>query len=729
MPKKAKKARVEEKARPRKKRAWIARLRLGLLLWLLATQPLLFSPWNTEYGYVKSLYTLVLVGLLLLLWAWEGARATSFRLEWTWLGFLIPAFLLAALLSLTGPTPACVVLQSAALFLCFGLLFLFVVNADEEAHPKILTALLVGAFLNALFGLLQYLGRVPGGPGGRGPSAMIATMGNQQFLAGFLSYLVFPGLILLRAKKGWIPAALAVAFSFAVMLLTQQIGVRLGLGAALVFFAFGVGFWRVKVPEPKRWAFVALLALAALGATLGWVGLLAGGALAAASVGLYFLGRALRRLPLLWLGVAAGLVLAVVLLLPVTTPLSAVRALWQAKSGAIRAWDWWVGYEMWRDHPAFGIGLGGYKIFFVPYKPKFLGSPRGAAYAFPFPRADQAHNEYVQVAAELGTLGAIVLLGGLALLAYLGLARLTRQPDPQRRLELLLLGGGLLTALVHAVPTFPFHLPASGLAFVAILGLALSPRYGPVGSFSFSLRGVGRKAAVVFLALLGGAFAFFAVRDGVADGLLLAAQASYYMGRLDQAEAQIERAVRLDFCPRVSLYWLGLIKAQAGKLAEAKEALRACLNRYRPEALYLNLAGVHLQLGEYGEARALLTELLATVPFADMARDASYYLAVVELAEGRLLEAKTRLEELVRTDPQFERAWILLGEVAKRRYLWDEAKSHYQRALRIIEEKILAIQARLSQPLPLKEYGELQGQLGVLREMRQRALQALEGLP
>ncbi|MEN3010491.1 MAG: tetratricopeptide repeat protein [Candidatus Bipolaricaulaceae bacterium] len=727
MPKKAKGAKGQEKVP--KKRPILARLRLALLLWLLATQPLLFSPWNTEYGYVKSLYTLVLVGALLLLWAGEMARTKTFRLEWTWLGFLIPAFLGAALLSLTGPTPTCVVLQSAALFFGFGLLFLLVANAEEEAHSKILTALLLGAFLNALFGLLQYLGLAPGGAEGRGPGAMIATMGNQQFLAGFLSYLVFPGLILLRAPKGWILAALAVAFNFAVMLLTQQIGVRLGLGVALAFVAFGLGFWRVRLPRPLRWGLAALLGLTGLGATLGGSGLLAGGAFAVGGVGLFLLGRTLRRFPLLGLGVAAALAAAVVLLLPTTTPLSAVRDLWQRKSGAIRAWDWWVGYEMWRDYPGFGIGLGGYKIFFVPYKPKFLASPRGAAYAFPFPRADQAHNEYVQVAAELGTLGAFLLLAGLGLLAYLGLGRLTRQRDPEKRLELLLLGGGILTALVHAVPTFPFHLPASSLAFVALLGLALSPRYGPLGSFALTLRGGFRWLGVALAAALGVAFLVFPVRDGVADGFLLSAQAAYYLGRLDLAEAQIERAVRLDFCPRVSLYWLGLIKARAGKFPEAKAAWQTCRRLYCPEALYLNLAGVHLQLGEYKEARALLGELLATVPFPEQARDAAYYLAVAELGEGRLLEAKARLEELVRADPQYERAWILLGEVAKRRYLWDEAKGHYQRALHVLDGKIAQIQERLGRPLPLKEHGELQGQLSALQEMRRRVLQALEGLP
>ncbi|MCS7240064.1 MAG: hypothetical protein NZ651_02310, partial [Candidatus Bipolaricaulota bacterium] len=349
MPKRTKRQKKESR-----RVSWLTRLRHGLLVFLAATQPLLFSPWNTEYGYTKSIYTLVLVALLLILWALEMLRSRETKLELSWLGFVLPALIIASLLSLTGKTPACVVLQSATLVLFFGFIYFLVINAPERAQPWLLGALLCSSFLNALFALLQYLGIVPGGPGGKGPGAMIATMGNQQFLAGFLSYLVFPGFILLRAKRGWFLVALVVGFNLAVMLLTQQIGVRLGLGAALVFISFGLGFWRVKLPSWPKLGLGGLFGLAALGGVLHLSGLLAAVALILGATGVYFLGRGLRRWPLLWLGVAACLAAAVVLLLPVTTPLDAVRELWARKSGAIRAWDWWVGYEMWKDFPIFG---------------------------------------------------------------------------------------------------------------------------------------------------------------------------------------------------------------------------------------------------------------------------------------------------------------------------------------------------------------------------------------
>lgn len=708
---------------------WLARLRQGLLVFLLATQPLFFSPWNTEYGYTKSIYTLVFVSLILILWALEMLKSRETWLELSWLSPLIPALLVAGLLSLTGKTPACVVLQSAALILFFGFIYLLVINTPERHQSWLLGALLASAFLNAFFALLQYLGLVPGGPGGKGPGAMIATMGNQQFLAGFLSYLVFPGLIFLRARRVWFLSALVVGFNFAIMLLTNQIGVRLGLGAALIFISFGLGFWRVQLRLWPKLLLIGLVSLAALGGVLRLFGLLAWVALALGATGVYFLGRGLRRWPLLWVGVAAGVSAAVVLLLPVTTPLNAVRELWARKSGAIRAWDWWVGYEMWKDFPFCGVGLGGYKIYFVPYKPEFLSSPRGAGYAFAFPRADQAHNEYVQLVAELGTLGLLVVLVGLGLLAYLGLRRLSKQADPQKNLELLFLGGGLVTALVHAVPTFPFHLPASSLAFVVLLGLSLSPRYGPVGDLRVRLGGHAKVFVSLVVTVLSFAVGTLAVRDIVADGYLLSAQASYYLGQVNLAEKQIAAAVKLDFCPRVSLYWYGLIKANAGKFEEARDAFQKCLSRYCPESLYLNLATVLLQVGQPAEAKKVLNQLLATLPFPEMAQDARYYLAVADLQIGELVSAKTQLEEIVRENASYERAWLLLGEVARRRYLWDEAKDAFQRALKVIDAKLQRINSQLAQPLPLQNYGELRSQKETLERMRATAVKALQELP
>ncbi|MBC7220214.1 tetratricopeptide repeat protein [Candidatus Bipolaricaulota bacterium] len=716
MSKRKDKKRIPPPSRPAAR--W-SRFRFWALVAFLLTMPLFFSPWNTEYGYTKAIYTLVFVSFLLLLWAVEVLPRREAKVELSWLFPVLPALLFASFLSLSGRTPAPVVLQSATLILYFGFIFLLVVNAPlgDREIVLLLGALLVGGVGNALFGLLQHLGVAPGAA----EDPMIATMGNRQFLAGFLSYLVLPaGILLVRLRRPWtwVPALAGAGFVLAVMLLTRQVGVRLGLGAGLAFVAFGIGFWPTKGGSWPRWGAAVAVAVAALGGVLGVQGLVYAAVLALALAAVAGLAWLLRRIPLLWIAAGALLLAAVVLLLPVTTPLAGVRQLWERQSGAVRAWDLWVGYEMWRDRPLFGVGLGGYKIHFVPYKPSFLASPRGAYYAFPFPRADQAHNEYVQVAAELGTVGALVVLVGVGTLGYLGLRRVSSQRDPVKRLELLLLGGGLVAVLVHAVPTFPFHLPASSLVFVVLLGLSLSPRYGPVGDLRVSLRGRGLRLVALVLPLFAAAVSVIAVRDMIADGYLLAGRVSLGFGDVALARQQLARAVELDFYPRVSLYWLGAAHAEAGDFPAARAAFRACLDRYVPENLYLQLASVDLKLGEIGEVRALLAELLATFPPRTMERDARYLLAIADLHDGDLLAAQRRLEEVLALDRNHEWAHFQLGEIARLRYLWEEARTHYERALAVVAAKEKKLQAAYGTAVSLARLGELRAEEAGLRELR-----------
>ena len=705
------------------------RVRFWVLLFFLFSMPLFFSPWNTEYGYAKTIYTLVFVSLLLVLWGGESLPRRAVKVELSWLFPLLPALLLAALLSLSGKTPVGVVLQSANLILYFGLIFLLVVNTevDDRGITLVLGALLLAGFGNALFALLQHLGLAPAAA-----DTMIATMGNRQFLAGFLSYLVLPaGILLIRLRRPWtwIPALAATGFVLAVMLVTRQVGVRLGLAAGLAFVAFGVGFWQVGVRGWPRWVAAATMALASMVGVLGVVGFLYAVVLCAALGALWGVGKLLRRFALLWIPTIGLLLAAVVLLLPVTTPLPVVKQLWERQSGAVRAWDLWVGYEMWRDRPLFGVGLGGYKIHFVPYKSPFLTSPRGEAYAFPFPLADQAHNEYVQVGAEMGTVGLLVLLTGLGLVGYLGLRRVSAQRDPRKRLELLLLGGGVIAFLIHAVPTFPFHLPASSLVFVVLLGLSLSPRYGPVGDLSVRLRGRGLKSVVAGLSLFALVVSVIAVRDMAGDAYLLAGQISLGYGDGELARRQLSRAVELDFCPRVSLYWLGTAHVQVGDWEAARAALRMCLDRYRPETLYIQLASVELVLGNTTEARGLLFELLETIPVRAMEIEALYLLAIAELQDGDYMTAKDWLEQVLALDRRHEWAYFQLGEIARLRYLWEEARTHYEQALTILSAKEKTLQAAYGTQVSVARLGEFRSQEARLRELRLQLETVLLQLP
>lgn len=708
------------------------------MAFFLFSMPVFFLPGNTEYGYTKAVYTLVFVSLLLALWGIEALARREWEIEVTRLWPVLPALLVAGLVSLAGGTPVCVVLQSAALILYFGFIYFLVassVREDREVAMS-LSALLAAGVLTGLYGLLQYLGMMRGGPG-KGLSAVISTMGNRNYLGGYLAYILFPSLILpFRLRRSWQRglALVGAGFVLAMALFVQQTGVRVGLSLGLLVLAFSAGRWPALAALRRAWPWGAALGgttLAGLMATLGpGEGILAFSVLVALATAAYGIGFTLRRFRWAWVPVALSALLALILVIPSITPIGAVRTVWEKNTGRVRAWDWWVGYEIWKDHPLTGVGLGGYKIAFVPYKADFLATPRGAAYDFPIARAAQAHNEYVQIAAELGIVGIVVLLVGVALILYYLWRRLSALDDGGLRLELMLLTAGLTAVFVHAGVSFPWHLPASSVAFVAILGLAFSRRYGGPGALAVRLKGTAMKMAVAGTLAVGLAVSVIAVRDLVADRNLAAGKTALYLGNLPRAKALLERAVALDFCPRHSLYWMGVAHVQAGDLEAAQAAFRRAFSRYRAEPLYLNLASVDVELGDYGEARALLEELISTRPGRDTEIGARYLLAVIDLKEkDDYVTAERRLKEILEIKPGFERALILLGDIARNTYRYDEARDYYQRALQVIEREISRLERELTGQVTAEEYGSIKADLARLEKEKEGVQRALAQLP
>lgn len=70
----------------------------------------------------------------------------------------------------------------------------------------------------------------------------------------------------------------------------------------------------------------------------------------------------------------------------------------------LMAWD--ASYEMIKDNPLFGVGAGNYEILSWKYAPRLLDE----ATMFTNTRVDKAHNEYVQIMADLGIIGFTIFL-------------------------------------------------------------------------------------------------------------------------------------------------------------------------------------------------------------------------------------------------------------------------------------------------------------------------------
>jgi len=671
------------------------------IVFLVFALPLFIWPGITEYGYGKTIIALIGTSLLTVLWGLSAWQKGVWTIRLPWITIPVLGLVAASLLSLLHATNGRVVVQSLVLVVFFALLMIIIANTvrDQRDVNLLLFALLASAFLAALYGLLQHLGVMRGSSGETGLNEIISTMGNRNYLGGFLTYLFFPAIVLvLRPCSRWIRlvSILLIAFCFGMILIVHQTGTVVALVVATMALVVG---WLIFRPiEPIRRSRV-------------------------------------------WLLILIGALVVTFLIEAPSGPLNSIVGLskenqswisrtWERNAGNVRSWDWWVGWEMFTDHPLTGVGLGNYKLNFLPYKAEFLATPRGEAYDFYIDRAAQAHNEYVQVLAELGVLGVLALASFLAVLAVTLWKRL-RSNDEANRLDLLLFTCGIATFLIHGLVSFPAHLPASSLALVLVGGLAFSRVYGDSGQLSVKLVGWRLKAALVGVALVGLVVSIVAGRDLGANLLMSKGIEQAQLGNYYGAESLLERSLELDFTPRQTYYHLAVVQIERGAYEEAQANLERCFTRFVEETVYLNYANLAANSRQFDLAREAISFLLVSHPRQEIAVRARYLEAVIVAQTGDPQEATALLEELITDAPWFETAYIGLGTVYEARRMPVNARQAYEEALRRIDRNLKRAQEALATQTTItaEEYGRLRTEIAQLQQQRETVLNKLEGLP
>jgi O-antigen ligase len=123
-----------------------------------------------------------------------------------------------------------------------------------------------------------------------------------------------------------------------------------------------------------------------------------------------------------------------------------------------------------KDFPVFGTGLGTFGLSYTIYKDQ-------AIWPLSF---SHTHNDYLELAAETGLVGLILVLCGIALLFNKALNKIKNLPSSGDGFRLFLSIGclsGILFMLIHALTEFNFQIPGNVFYFSFILGLLTSMIY------------------------------------------------------------------------------------------------------------------------------------------------------------------------------------------------------------------------------------------------------------
>jgi O-antigen ligase len=124
--------------------------------------------------------------------------------------------------------------------------------------------------------------------------------------------------------------------------------------------------------------------------------------------------------------------------------------------------------SLWKDtarliggHPLFGSGLGTFPVAFTGVQRTFLGK-----------FVNHAHNDYLELASDVGIPAAGLFFGSIGVLVV----RLARKTfSAERSLEkTAAVGclGSIIAILLHSLTDFNLYIPANALVFSVILGLA-----------------------------------------------------------------------------------------------------------------------------------------------------------------------------------------------------------------------------------------------------------------
>lgn len=130
---------------------------------------------------------------------------------------------------------------------------------------------------------------------------------------------------------------------------------------------------------------------------------------------------------------------------------------------------WNAAVQMWRDHPWWGVGPGHFDSYFHQYRPE----------AFQL-RPDHAHNDYLELLADWGVAGGVIVLAGIGLFIF-GLVKswphVRREENDfgsamsSRYAFFLGAVSGLFALAVHSVVDFNLHITANAFTGVVLLGL------------------------------------------------------------------------------------------------------------------------------------------------------------------------------------------------------------------------------------------------------------------
>jgi len=415
---------------------------------LVVLVPIVFYPRCMDvFLPIKEFIFGLLVVISLMFWCFRMINQERFNFIRSPIDFPILSFIAICIFSLFWSNSPMISIKELPLFLTGPLLYFIITNNINNGQQinRILNVILIIGGLFGVYGILQYQGiDFSFWTGNIGRQNVFGLFGNVNYFAEYLIIPLTIAVSLFFASEDRTRKLLLLIGILAMggsLILTFTRGSYLGLGTSLIFmfFLFIFSGGKTFIKDNKKLFIIIFLAIILI-------------------ISLFVIPNPLNK---------PGTIISKI------KDRISVTQLTRSNPIKRRIATWKFTALMIKDHPLLGSGIGTYKYNTLKYQAEFFEQGENRS-LYPHGFADKAHNEYLQLWAEMGIIGLGIFIWLMVCYFNYGIKILNKIKNHYKQALLIGLIGSIMAVLVDGIFGFPLHLAATIVLFWIAIGFTVA---------------------------------------------------------------------------------------------------------------------------------------------------------------------------------------------------------------------------------------------------------------
>jgi len=635
---------------------------LNLKLLILIT-PLAIYKYVDRFRSNQEAWLKLFVIIGITLWALKCLKDNKIIWKKSGINLYILLFILIMSMSLLISDYKMVSLKEYIIFLSYFFIYFLITNNIEDKRQFNLSIhlLFITSFIISVYTLLHYYGFISYlkefGP-------VMSTIGQKNWISNYLSLIfpiIFSFFLLGEIKRNKIFYYLLLSVLYTTLLICQSRGIWISISLTAILAIYIIFKFKLFEVFHKNQKWLVLLLVTFLIITI-----------------IYSTDNPLNKSA-------------------ITVPQRALSTFdMDGSSVNVRLLMWKTSLEMIKDKPLFGSGIGTFKINYLDYQAELIKSnPYYAKYSG---KAEEAHNEYLQMGAELGIVGVGVFLAILFIFYSLVLHYLKKGNSNNNKIIVLGLIMGITSFLIHGSFTFPLHVTALGSGFFIILGLTMvylkDFNFSEFNKLKDSKKNVKKRKysrliflfTILILLIMIFAINSLVVKPYLAEVYAYKGRENLELGKYDDALTDFEYAAKLNPSNGRILLNLGATYYNLGIFEEAINKLKQSKKYYDDHNIHRNLGLCYKQQENYQKAEEEFKYAIYLNPkFIDAYADLAYLYAIQKDYDKAIAEWNKILE----IEPNFSEKYNVIyymGLAFNKKQIPDKALEYFLQALQLAPE-------------------------------------------